>query len=133
MLALCACGKPASSPADPMHAEITGRYTLTTPGRTVGTITSAVRCGTTLYLGDVESRLHRLDLTSGRVLPPLIDDTVLPMALAADCERGKVWVVSPFPRGGGVRAIAFDIESGKAVREWNIATAMLCDIGVGVG
>lgn len=123
LLALCSCARPSSSPAEPVHAEITGRYALTVPGGTVGTITSAVRCGTTLYLGDVESRLHRLDLSDGRVLSPLIDDTVLPMAVAADCERGNVWVVSPFPRGGGVRAIAFDIESGKAVREWSIATA----------
>jgi len=122
LLALCSCARPSSSPAEPVRAEVTGRYALTVPGGTIGTITSAVRCGTTLHLSDV-GRLHRLDLTDDRVLPSLIDDTVLPMALAADCARGRVWVVSPLPRGRGLRVIAFDLQSGKPLREVSIATA----------
>ena len=42
------------------------------------------------------------------------------MALAADCERNRVWAISPKPRGHGLRAVAFDLASGSPTRELNI-------------
>ncbi len=124
LIALAACtASPApavSPPAQPVEAAIVGRYTLTSQGATVGTITSIVRCGDTLYLGDVASRIHRLNIATGRVEPPIDDSSLLPMALAADCDRGRVWAISPKHRGRGLRAVAFDISSGSPVRELDI-------------
>jgi hypothetical protein len=70
-----------------------------------------------LYLGDVTSRIHRIDMVAGRVEPPIDDSSVLPMSLAADCDRNRIWAISPLPRGRGLRAVAFDIGSGKQTGE----------------
>lgn len=107
--------------AEPVEAKIVGRYKLTAPGATIGTITSIVRCGDILYLADTETRVHRLNMSSGHVESPIEDSTLMPMALAADCERNHLWVISPRPRGqDGLRAVAFDLASRSRTRELNI-------------
>jgi hypothetical protein len=118
LLALTSCASsstPAATP--PVEAKVVARYSLTAAGGTIGTITSIVRCGSRLYLGDVETRIHRIDLSTGRVETPLEDGSILPMALASDCERNRIWAISPLPRGGGLRAVAFDLGSGKRAGE----------------
>ena len=42
---------------------------------------SIARCGDILYLGDTDSRIHRLNISSGRVESPIDDGTLLPLAL----------------------------------------------------
>ena len=61
------------------------------------------------------------------------DSTLLPMALAADCDRRRVWAISPRPRSRGVRAIAFDVSSGSATREVNIETPCFPSSATGSG
>ena len=73
-----------------------------------------------LYLGDTESRIHRIDIETGVVAAAIDDDAVLPMALAADCERNRIWAISPEPRGRGLRAIAFGLATGRRERELKI-------------
>lgn len=51
---------------------------------------------------------------------PIDDSTLMPMALAADCDRDRIWAISPKPRSRGLRAIAFDVASGSPTRELNI-------------
>jgi hypothetical protein len=113
---------PAPTPTLPIEAKIVGRYELKVPGTTVGTITSIVRCGDILYVGDNANRIHRLNISTGRVESPIEDWTLLPMALAADCDRGRVWVISPKPRSRGLRAVAFEVSSGSATRDLNVET-----------
>lgn len=119
-MALSACATPPSPATQPVEAKIVGRYELTVPGATVGTILSIVRCDDILYLGDAASRIHRLNMLSGRVESPIEDSTLMPMALAADCDRNRVWAISPKPRGHGLRAVAFDSTSGSATRELEV-------------
>jgi hypothetical protein len=118
-IAACA-SPPAPTPTPSVEAKIVGRYGLTAAGTTVGTIMSIVRCGDVLYLGDTASRIHRLNISSGRVESPIEDGTLMPMALAADCDRNRVWAISPKPRGHGLRAVGFDLASGTATRELEI-------------
>ena len=116
-----ACARPRAPPNTPsVAAKIVGRYELTSQGATVGTITSIVRCGDILYLADVATRIHRLNMSSGRTESPIDDSTLMPMALAADCERSRIWAVSPNSRGPGLRAVAFESGSGSPIRELNI-------------
>lgn len=121
LIAFSACATPPTPPVtEPVEAKIVGRYELSAPASTVGTITSIVRCGDILYLADTASRIHRLNMSSGRVESAIDDSTLMPMALAADCDRDRVWAISPKPRGHGLRAVAFDLASGSPTRELNI-------------
>ena len=123
LIAVSGCATPpAPTPTPPVEATVVGRYELRAPGATVGTIMSIARCGDILYLGDTDSRIHRLNISSGRVESPIDDGTLLPLALAADCDRGRVWAISPKPRSRGLRAVAFDTSSGSPTRDLNIDT-----------
>lgn len=119
VMALGAC--TSDRPGDAAVSGATERYVLTAPGGTIGTISSAERCGSTIYLGDFDGWIHRLSLTGGSPAPIRLDG-LLPAALAVDCQRGHIWVVSPMPRGRGLRAVAIDGRSGQIAREWPIDT-----------
>jgi hypothetical protein len=61
-----------------------------------------------------------LNLQDGHEESPIEDGSLLPMALAADCDRGRVWAISPKPRGRSLRAVAFDVASGSMIKEFGI-------------
>src|SRR5690349_5041706 len=122
LVALSACARPGDSsvPSGAREVSVAGRYELSTPGGTIGTIMSIARCGSRLYVADTANRIHRIDLQSSRIESPIVDSTLMPLALAADCDRGRVWAISPKPRGQGLRAVAFDLEGGSAVKEFAV-------------
>jgi hypothetical protein len=104
------------------EAQVVARYPLTAADGSIGTVMSIVRCGSTLYVGDTDSRIHRIDIATGRVAAPLADASMMPLALAADCGRNRVWAISPLPRGRGLRAIPFDTETGKQAEAISVPT-----------
>lgn len=118
-----ACATPQTPTASTTQSggiKIDARYILSTPSGTVGTIMSIVRCGPVIYLADAASRIHRLNVQDGHQEAPIEDRSLLPMALAADCDRGRVWAISPKPRGQSLRVVAFDVTSASPVKEFAI-------------
>lgn len=118
-LAVVGCSSPPA-PAAPVEARVLSRHLLSVPGETIATVTSVARCGSTLYAADTDSRIHRVDLATGQPMPPFVDPSIMPMALAADCERNRVWAISPLPRGTGLRVLAIDAVSGRPALEHQV-------------
>ena len=126
LVAAVACTSPSSPGASgtqtPTEAQIVARCPLTVSGGTIGTIMSVARCGSMLYVADTDSRIHRIDTATGQLATPLADGSMMPLALAADCQRNRVWAVSPLPRGRGLRVIPFDTETRTQAKEMSIST-----------
>jgi len=112
MLASCARSAEQPSAAAPPSA----RYPLKNDDGTIGTIISGAVCAQTLLLADVEGRIYRLNLQSAHTLRPLSVPALQPMAVAADCARRLIWVISP-SRPRGLRAVAIDYESGQQMSD----------------
>lgn len=96
-------------------------YVVTSAGGTIGVIMGAATCGQVMMLADSERRIHRVELATGKTLPAWDAGDVQPMAIAGDCGRQRVWLVSP-ARPQGLRAVAIDARSGERVADYSITT-----------
>jgi hypothetical protein len=118
---VAACAGGSEPGAEPTRELPQVSYQLKNPdGGTVGTITSGAACDEMLLLADLEGRIYRLGLPNGEPLAPLSTPDLQPMAIAADCARQQVWVISP-ARPSGLRAAAIDAQSGKQISDFRIA------------
>src|SRR5688572_29314187 len=80
----------------------------------IGLISSVVRCGPLAYLADFQQKIRPLDLALRRSLPAMNLEGP-PLALAADCERRRLFVVYP-PSRGNMEVHEIHAESGTVVR-----------------
>ena len=86
----------------------------------VGTVLSVVRCGPVVYLATQESKIRPVDIVRQRPLP-VLDVDVLPMALAADCNRRLLYAVSPVRRGAARTIVAaIDANTGTIVQQHDV-------------
>lgn len=109
LLAACATsGEPTS-------------YVVTSTNGTIGVIVGAATCDRVMMLADTERRIHRVELVTGKNLPAWDTGDVQPMAIAADCARRRIWVVSP-AKPHGLRAVAIDLRSGTRIADYPVAT-----------
>ena len=98
--------------ADGAHARVSQRWTLRRADNSgLGLITSLVRCADTFYLTDNEYRIYRFDSRHQTAVHEFVSDPStlgLPRALAADCERHKLYVIT----AGSKMAAIVDMNSG---------------------
>jgi hypothetical protein len=84
-------------------------------GNTFDIILSVARCGDDLFLSDTQNRVSRIDTASRKARLQLFASEQQgigrPGALAADCGRGRLYVVNTGPR----TVVTFDLTSGKVL------------------
>lgn len=96
-------------------------YVVTSASGTIGVIIGAATCDRVMMLADTERRVHRVELETGKSLPAWDAGDVQPMAIAADCARQRIWVVSP-AKPHGLRAVAIDVRSGERTADYPVST-----------
>ena len=113
LLALTASVTTCHRGGEQANPDVALRWELHDDGG-IGLISSLVRCGPLAYLADFQQKIRRLDLAQRRTLPTLNLEGP-PFALAADCERRRLFVVYP-PSRGNMEVHEIHAESGTAVR-----------------
>lgn len=93
-----------------------------------GMITAIERCGDILFIGDTRQQIRRFDMSAARLLDNLGGDRVaFPTALAADCPRRRLFLITGIPlRANASAAVqAFDLDSGDLRREYPLPAKFL--------
>ena len=118
LIALLAAGGGNAGPAQQADVALQEESWEIPTGGAFGVITIVVRCGDVLYLADPRHlAVRRYDVATNQSLPEFGSDRVgLPMAMAADCANGELFVVNPMPLAGS---------GGPGVRRLDLSTAEL--------
>lgn len=88
-----------------------------------GLITAAAQCGQKVFLADFQQKIRVVDLAEHRQLP-FVTVEAPPMALAADCDRNILYVVSPNTRATrGLSVLAVQLPLGDVTRRYPLPTA----------